>query len=126
MDQSFQKSERLSSLKAIGELFSRQNSVNPSFLIFPYKVVYKIVISESPEPQLPVILISVSKKKFKKAVDRNKIKRLTRESYRKNKTLLPVKIHIAFIYVGKVIPDLSLTEKSIKLSLQKINQELIR
>lgn len=80
---------------------------------------------EIQESTAPVkILISVPKRKFKKAVDRNKIKRLIREGYRKNKHLLidrldGKKIIVLMVYVSKTIIDYSETE-------EKINEVLIR
>jgi ribonuclease P protein component len=61
----------------------------------------------NPDPAFAVhqVLISVSRKNFKKAVDRNFIKRRIRESFRLNKNLLPPepKLLIAYIYTAKEI-----------------------
>lgn len=79
----FTKNERLCSQKLIDALMQRSN---PSFLNFPLIFVWK----QTPlPPQTKVqVLISVSKRKFKRAVDRNQVKRLVREAYRLNKHLL--------------------------------------
>ena len=78
--QTFKRGERLSSKKTINELFTDGNS----FFMHPFKVAWKNTDLDSDFPVQ--ILISVSKRNFKKAVDRNKIKRQIRESFRKNKS----------------------------------------
>lgn len=77
--QTFRKDERLSSKKLIELLFSN----GQSFKLHPFRVVW--VRSEKPLPAPVQVLISVSKKAFKHAVDRNLIKRRLREAYRCNK-----------------------------------------
>lgn len=90
----FRKSERLCSKKVIDALFA---SGNKSFSAFPLRVVYM----ERPEP-VSQVLISVSKRHFKHAVDRNCVKRQIREAYRLNKDLLPAEkgFYIAFIWLS--------------------------
>jgi ribonuclease P protein component len=110
MKNSFKKAERLNSKKLIKELFNRGSS----FYLYPFKVNFLSDPSETPNSQ---ILISVSKRNFKKAVDRNKIKRRIREAYRLNKGQLniPHSILIAYIYTSKEI-----------LSFHEIQNKLIR
>jgi ribonuclease P protein component len=95
----FRKEERLHSEKLIQELFE----TGSSFYLYPFKIFHK----HNPDPQVGVhqVVISVSRKNFKRAVDRNLIKRRIRESYRLNKNLLPVtpKYVIAYIYTAKEI-----------------------
>ena len=69
----------------------------------------------------------VSAKNFKKAVDRNRVKRLTREAYRLNKNELQIllvernlKLVLFFIYTGKELPDFLLVTEKIKISLQRL------
>ena len=76
----FNKAERLCSLKTIGSLFDSGRSFN----LQGVRVVY--MFSEEDMLLPPArILISVPKRNFKRAVDRNLIKRRIREAYRKNK-----------------------------------------
>jgi ribonuclease P protein component len=95
----FRKEERLHKEKLIKELFE----TGSSFYFYPFKVLFK----RNPEAEFPVhqVMVSVSRKNFKKAVDRNLIKRRVRESFRLNKNLLPLKpkLLIAYIYTAKQI-----------------------
>ena len=99
------KEERLKSRKAIEKLFAEGKKLSASSFLVYYLLFYE----ENKEPLQ--FGVGVSGKNFKKAVDRNKIKRLTRESYRLQKsglkeTLVGEKksLHVFFIYTGKEIP----------------------
>ena len=95
----FRKEEKLTKDKLIEELFSKGSS----FHLFPFKV-YVL-----PNPGQTVgnnqVLISVPKKTFKKATDRNLLKRRIREAYRLNKFAIAAsqKLLIAYIYTAKEI-----------------------
>ena len=95
----FQKQERLHKEKLIQELFEEGSS----FYLYPFKVLVK----RNPDDSFPVhqVMISVSRRNFRKAVDRNLLKRRIRESFRLNKNLLPPtpKFLIAYIYTAKEI-----------------------
>ena len=81
----FKKEERIVSNLLIETLFEKGNS--QSLTAYPLRAVY--LRTEHREGCAPVqLLISVPKKKFKHAVDRNRVKRQIREAYRKNKSLL--------------------------------------
>lgn len=82
MDFTYPKSERLKSKTTIDLLFSAGKSVSK----YPLRLVYVPV--ELPNEESIKLGVSVSKKYFKKAVDRNYFKRVLRETYRLNKYLL--------------------------------------
>lgn len=117
---SLTRDERLKSQLAIDTLFSGSN---PSITIFPLKVVYR-VLPDSDEPSR--IMVSVSKRYFKRAVHRNRIKRQVRESYRLEKHLLPQDrtIHMAFLWLcNRELASSSVRERTVQ-ALQKINKAL--
>ena len=93
----FPKSEKLTREKIIQELFEKGSS----FYLYPFKVFFM----DHPDPNQVTnqILISVSKRLFSRAVDRNVLKRRMREAYRLNKPFpeTPKKLAIAYIYSVK-------------------------
>ncbi|MBT1689572.1 ribonuclease P protein component [Dawidia soli] len=93
----FRKEERLSKEKHIQELFARGSS----FYLFPFKVMF--LPQADPAGPVHQVLISVSKRHFKRAVDRNLIKRRIREAYRLQQQLMPAapRLAVAFIYTHK-------------------------
>ncbi len=120
-DNSFNKNERLSKKTEIDALFFR----GKSFVEKPVLVYYKKCLYDKDAPVK--IIISVSKKKLAKAIDRNLIKRRIKEAYRKNKQELiktcnnnNIGLNIAFVYLNNEIKNYDSIEKKIVLSLQKI------
>jgi ribonuclease P protein component len=77
---SYNKTEKLKSRKVLNELFTK----GKSFSVFPVKLFYTI----AEDDQTIKAGVGVSARNFKKAVDRNRIKRLLRECYRLNKLSL--------------------------------------
>lgn len=116
---SFTKAERLSKEKIIKELFEKGSS----FYSYPFKVVHIPNVEASTEAQNQV-LISVSSRLFKRAVDRNKIKRRIREAYRTQKETLQSRTEkgvFSFIYTAKEILPYAEIKAKLLLVLMKLN-----
>ncbi|TPN87829.1 ribonuclease P protein component [Aquimarina algicola] len=123
MKATFNKKEKLKSRKEIGNLFSEGKAVSK----YPIKLIYKKTTFE--ENVTIKAGVSVSKRNFKKAVDRNHIKRLMRESYRKNKYIVINTTHqytFMFLYLGKEIPEYTFMEHKFKALLQKFVEQEIK
>jgi ribonuclease P protein component len=119
MPQTLPKSARLKSLKVIKALFL--NSV--SEYQFPLKVLALPQSKVEPMGQVyGQLLVSVSKKNFKKAVDRNRIKRLLREAFRRNQDSFVLSHYraIALIYTHKEILTYSKIESSLRVCFAKL------
>ncbi len=120
----FNKEERLCSKKSLDLLFKKGSS----FLLYPFRLTY-LKVNES--HTYPVqLVINVAKKRFKHAVDRNLIKRRTREAYRlqKESLLYPLLsdsddlLLLSIQYIGKEKYDYSVFEKKLALSFKKLIQ----
>lgn len=122
----FKKDERLCSRSTIQELFTK----GKSFVKYPFRISYMLI--ESDEPVAPVqVLISVSKKRFKRANKRNRVKRLVREAYRLNKSDLHLQLNemnqqiaVAFIYLPSELLDYNSVEKGVRKALKKLSAEI--
>lgn len=139
------KSERLYLRESIGELFAN----GKSFSAFPYRVVYlkkseeyqKVGVDANPTPSAVAtrelrqgrcaIMAVAPKKRFKHAVDRNHVKRLTREAYRLQK--LPLisaleatgqSLEVAFVYVDNKFITFEETYRVIGRAINKIIKAL--
>lgn len=119
------KSERLHRKKQIEQLFAGGAR---SFSLFPLRVVY--MLNDDLDADA-AILVSVSKRHFKRAVKRNRIKRLIREAYRKNKQLLldnlcggECKLALAFIYLSNELPEADVIDARMQVALQRIAWQL--
>jgi len=115
--------ERLKSRKKIQELFAAGHVINFS----PFRVVYQINHDDTPLQ----FGVAVGTRQFKKAVDRNRIKRLIRESYRLQKNELKEQLiakekslSLFVIYTGKTIPEYNFAFDKIGKILQKLSEEI--
>jgi ribonuclease P protein component len=118
MRNTFRKEEKLKKKTLIAELFARGKSIS----VFPLKMIY--LETDHDSTYKIQAGVSVSKRNFKKAVQRNRIKRLMRESYRKNKFLIynseDTKKHIfMFIYQGKNEVSYQLMEEKMLILLER-------
>ncbi|MFL1010535.1 ribonuclease P protein component [Flavisericum labens] len=108
MDASYPKREKLKSKKLIDQMFNEGQSVSA----FPLRLVYLSTSFE--ENIIAKTGVSVSKRHFKTAVDRNYIKRLLREAYRINKAgyfnNLTTQHAFMILYIGKEKPNFTLIE----------------
>ena len=124
----FKKAERLCSKKRIETLFAGGSR---AISAYPLRVVFRARGETDREKEAVSILITVSKRHFKHAVDRNRTKRLIREAYRLNKQLLlnaPAlegrKLDLAFIWLSDDLFDYPTIENKIKILLQRIAETL--
>lgn len=122
------KEERLSSKTAIERLFAGGNK---SFPAFPLRVVYRQTERNSADEPAVSILVSVPKKRFKRAVKRNLIKRQVREAYRKNKHQLTEilnaknqRLMVAFIWLDSTLHSSEEVEIKVKKLLMRIAEGL--
>lgn len=113
MNYNYPKEEKLKSKIKIGLLFSEGKSVSK----YPLRLVYHQGTFE--DNQKIQIGISVSKKHFKKAVDRNYFKRVLRETYRLNKHLLTEKLE-------KPCSFMLFYQSKDRLSYEEINTKIIQ
>lgn len=122
----YSEEEKLKSRKLIEYLFSN----GKSFYTFPIKVLYDFTENTSVALQAGV---TVSSRRFKKAVDRNRVKRILREVYRLQK--LPLQniltekntcIRLFFIYTGKELPVFSDLYEKMGIILQKLQSEILK
>ena len=101
MDESFGKKEKLKSKVLIDKLFAEGQTVKK----YPLLLVYTRL--QNPSEKVNKVGVSVSKRNFKRAVDRIKIKRLMREVFRKNKYLVTSNLAqnyaVMMIYTGREI-----------------------
>ncbi len=122
MRHTFHKAERIKSRKTIEKLFSGGNRL----VEYPVMLVY----ATAPRPGAYRLqaTFSVSKKKFKKAVIRNRIKRLMREAFRLHKSRYQTRYEntgettaLMFIYIGKEIPGYREVEEAVARLLKKLS-----
>jgi len=122
---SYGKKEKLKSRKLLEKVFSK----GKSFLVFPVKIFYAEV--EGPLDFPIKVGVGVSSRNFKKAVQRNRVKRLLRESYRLNKAPLHEYMQvngkramIFFLYIDKQLPQLELLQTKMSLIIDKLLKKI--
>lgn len=125
MANTLRKVERLDKKKIIEKMFAGGSS---SFSVFPLRVVYLPVEELDADAS---ILISVAKRRFKRAVKRNRVKRQIREAYRVNKHELlnaladkKYRLAIAFIYLSDQLVESSVIEERMKAALMRITEKV--
>jgi ribonuclease P protein component len=116
----FPRNQKLKSRKLLGKLFASGKSLNA----FPLKLIYQ---TNSPvNAEILMAGVGASSRNFKKAVDRNRIKRLLRESYRLQKNILQDGLpkdrqwQLFFIYTGKELPESKLIAEKMQFLMQKL------
>lgn len=120
----FGKEEHLYLRKEIEGLFSSDKKM----LSYPYRALYRLI----PEEEIAAkLLINAPKRRLKRAVDRNRVKRLIREAYRLHKGILTDKaretnttVLLGIVYIGEELPTYERTEKAVKYFLHRITEEL--
>lgn len=125
------KGERLCSRTLIDRLFAGGHS--RSLAAFPVRVVYMMKDRDGLEPQAQV-MFSVSKRRFKRAVKRNRVKRQLREAYRQNKyivldalrdrELFDQTVVIAFIWLDDKLHTSEDVTRSVVNLLRRISEKL--
>ncbi|MCQ2196397.1 MAG: ribonuclease P protein component [Bacteroidaceae bacterium] len=134
----FPKSERLCSKKLIEALFEGGHK---SLSAYPIRAVFMPIAPNPSDGSTPIqpttsaptplaqVMMSVSKRHFKHAVDRNRVKRQLREAYRLNKHLLADKLQqqhlvIAFIWLSDDLFKTSVVQSKMKKLLLRISEEI--
>lgn len=121
----YNKKEKLKSRKLIEHLFSKGKSISA----FPVKVLYNVTKDDT-----SAVLqagVTTSSRNFKKAIERNRVKRTLREAYRLQK--LPLQQHLKdknsslalfFIYSGKELPVFAEVYEKMGIILQKLQKDI--
>ncbi len=122
--QTFKKKERLCLKKQVGELFE----AGKALMAYPTRVQYLLVDAVDDAPAK--ILFSVPKKRFKRAVKRNLIRRKMREAYRLHKNLLyphvpeGKQLIFALIYLDKEVLPYASIQKGVLKAIDKLTEVL--
>ncbi|MBQ7472289.1 MAG: ribonuclease P protein component [Prevotella sp.] len=123
------KQERICSRSLTEQLFNSGKA--HSMVAFPLRIVYMGMERTDGTPQAS-ILVSVSKRYFKRAVKRNRVKRQVREAYRKNKYILldqlaaqpETQVAMAFIWLSDELCESNRVERSVRHLLEKVAESV--
>jgi ribonuclease P protein component len=126
-DFTFPPEEKLKSRKSIQSLFESRNYIQTSHL----KLVFKINLQAT--ECVPKFSVSVPKRSFKKAVVRNKLKRLIREAYRLNKSGLveycksnAIAIDMMWIYTKSELQTFQFIEPLVQNGISRLMKYCIK
>lgn len=121
----FKKKEHLCKQKQITELFVHKTG---AITLYPLRIIFRYYHSTLNNDVPTQVLLSVSKKHFKHAVDRNKIKRQLREGYRKQKEILQPQsikdrhLDIAFVWIAPIQQTTLEVETLVQKALKTIKE----
>lgn len=121
---SYSKKEKLKSKKQLDNLFKSGKSLN----VFPVKLFYAFATEQN---NIIKTGVGVSSRHFKKAVQRNRVKRLLREAYRTEKQPLHIylnsnkkKLVLFLLFIDKELPQYNLLKGKMRLCIQRLIHEL--
>lgn len=127
------KRERICGRTLLEKLFTGGKS--KSFSVFPLRVVY--LLTDQPDGDLQheasvKMMVSVSKRHFKRAVKRNRVKRQVREAYRLNKEIVVSsmadspnrQLLLGFIWMSDELHDTDTVERSMQVLLKRVADKL--
>ena len=122
-DFSFRKNERLKSRKTIGMLFKSGSS----FGVYPLRAVWQVG-QNSGELGAFQVAVSVPKKKFRKAVDRNRLRRQVKEAYRLHRNQLDFEVlpsvSLMILYTGVEALPYAVIDAAMVRMLRKLQAAL--
>ncbi|KGN88861.1 hypothetical protein HQ45_09320 [Porphyromonas crevioricanis] len=124
---SLSKAERLYLREQIADLHRK----GKSFVAYPLRVVWLVCPIQEEVPPLRM-LVSVAKRRFRRANKRNRIKRLVRENHRLRKLEISeflsdhgLQLDLAYMMVGEQLPSFDEIGKAVTRALNRIQKELV-
>lgn len=121
---SYNKKEKLKSRKQLEALFTSGETL----IVFPIKIFFNKTSAQDNNIKAGV---GVSRKNFRKAIARNRIKRLLREAYRTEKAVLlnylqqnKIQIALFFLYIDKSLPEFDLLKEKMQQAIEKLIKTL--